>query len=114
MNLNTLKIPSIGFDTVNRPGDCIAENLSKYRHTGLAYGRQVFLCPLTRTALPQLVHQNAMRQEDHIHMAGLAKAAPELTVAHAPLYKDKNCTLHRREVKEAALWPRLEIELQKW
>lgn len=59
---------------------------SIYRHTGLAYGRQAFLCPLTRTALPQLTHKNTVRQEDHhIHVAGLATAFPKLTVAHAQM-----------------------------
>ena len=85
MDFNTLKIPAVILDPVDHPGDRIAEGFSQHRHTGLAYGRQAFLCPLTRTALPQLVHQNAMRQEDHVQVPGLAPAVPELTVAHAQM-----------------------------
>ena len=85
MNLNTLNIPSVILDPLDHPGDCVTESLSKHRHTGLAYGRQAFLCPLTRTALPQLTHQHTVRQEDQIHVAGLATALPELTIAHAQM-----------------------------
>jgi hypothetical protein len=32
-----------------------------------------------------LAHQGAVRQEHEIHVAGLALAAPELTIAHAQM-----------------------------
>jgi len=48
-------------------------------------GRQTFPCPLTRTALPQLTHQDAVRQEDQVHVAGLTTAVPDLTFAHAQM-----------------------------
>jgi len=37
------------------------------------------------TALPQLRHQNAVRQKDHIHVTGLPTAISELTIAHAQM-----------------------------
>ena len=54
MGLNTLKIPSIILDPLNRPRDCITEGLAKYRHASLPDSRQAFSCPLTRRALSQL------------------------------------------------------------
>lgn len=85
MEPDTIEIPVITFDAFDDPLDCIAEGLSQYRHAGLSDGRQTFPCPLIRTALPQLTHQDAVRQEDHIHVAGLTTAVPELTFAHAQM-----------------------------
>jgi len=72
-------------DTVDHPGDRVAQGFLQYRSAGLPDGRQTFECPLTRTALPQLAHEDTVRQEDQVHMAGLAKAVPELTIAHAQM-----------------------------
>ncbi len=36
-------------------------------------------------ALLQLRHQETVRQEDHVHMAGLTKATPKLTFTHAQM-----------------------------
>jgi len=85
LKLHALRIPTLILNPLDHPGDRVTESLSKHRHTGLAYGRQTFLCPLTRTALPQLTHQHTVRQEDQIHVAGLATALPELTIAHAQM-----------------------------
>ena len=85
MNLYLFTIPSVILETFDGPGDCVAESFSKHRHTGLAYGRQTLSCPLTRTALPQLMHKDAVRQEDHIQVPGLALATSKLTIAHAQL-----------------------------
>lgn len=83
MYLNTIEIPVVALDTFDDPCDSVTESLPKYAQAGLPDGRQTFPCPLTRTALPQLTHQDAVRQEDHVHVAGLTTAVPKLTFAHA-------------------------------
>ena len=64
----------------DHPHDRFAQGLTKHRAAGLADGRQASLSPFLRTVLPQLAHQGAVRQEDEIHMPGLALATPELTI----------------------------------
>src|SRR5689334_8212763 len=68
---------------LNHPGDRFAQGLAEDRATGLADGRQACLSPFLRTVLLQLTHQSSVRQEDEIHVPGLALATPELTRAHA-------------------------------
>jgi len=82
---NTLTAPSIDLYAVNRPGNGLTQRLPQHRPAGLSDGRQTLKCPLTRTALPQLAHKDAVRKEDHIHVPGLALAASKLTVAHAQM-----------------------------
>src|SRR5438093_3678088 len=67
------------------PGDRFAQGLAEHGATGLADGRQACLSPFLRTVVPQLGHQGAVRQEDEIHVPGLALAAPELTITHAQM-----------------------------
>ena len=79
---DTSRSPVILLDTIDDPGDCIAQCLSIHVPTGLSYGRQTFQRPHTRTALPQLTHEKTVRKEDQVHVAGLPQAFPELTVTH--------------------------------
>jgi hypothetical protein len=59
-----VKLPAVYFDPLDDPGQSVTEGLTQDRQAGLANGRQPFQCPTTRTALPQLPHQDAVRQED--------------------------------------------------
>src|SRR6478752_5647775 len=42
-------------------------------------------CPLLRTALPQLAHEQAVRQHDQVDVPGLALEITQLTVAQPEL-----------------------------
>jgi len=85
MSLDTVTTPAVRLKAIDRPGQRLAHGLSQHGQAGLPDGRQAFQCPRTRTALPQLTHQDAVRQEDHVQVAGLPLAVPELTVAHAQM-----------------------------
>ena len=80
-----MRCPTIFLYAIDHPGDCLTQRFSTYRTTGLPDGRQAFERPRTRTALPHLMHEQAVRQEDQIHVAGLPEAFPQLTVTHAQL-----------------------------
>ncbi len=45
------------------------------------------MSPFLRTVVLQLTHQGAGRQEHEVHMPGLARAAPPLTIAHAHMLR---------------------------
>jgi len=85
LDLDFLEIPAILLDPFNGLGQCITECLSQYRHAGFADGRQTLQSPRMRTTLPQLTHQDAVRQEDHVQVPGLALTASKLTIAHAQM-----------------------------
>jgi hypothetical protein len=85
MKLNCLEIPLIHFSTFYHPLQGLTKTLVQYRSAGLSNGRQTFQCPRTRMALLQLRHQDAVRQEDHVHVAGLTTATPKLTFTHAQM-----------------------------
>ncbi len=85
MQLDFLKTPTVHFGAFYHPPQGLAETLLEYGSTGLSDGRQTFQCPRTRMALLQLRHQETVRQEDHVHMAGLTKATPKLTFTHAQM-----------------------------
>src|SRR4029453_3258881 len=72
-------------DLLNYPGDRFAQGFAEHSAAGLADSRQACLSPFLRTVMPQLAHQGAGGQEHEIHVAGLALAAPELTLAHAQM-----------------------------
>ena len=59
--------------------------LPEHRSTGFADGLQPTERPLTRTVLPQLAHEQTVRQHDQVHVPGLALAITQLTVSHAKL-----------------------------
>jgi len=59
MDLDLLEIPAIHLNVFDLPGKGLTESAAQDRHTGLADGRQTLQCPRTRTALPQLMHQDA-------------------------------------------------------
>src|SRR5512135_407481 len=70
---------------LDRPGQRCAQVLPEHGSTGFADGRQSMERPLTRTALPQLAHQETIRQHDQIHVPGVALGITRLTVAVAEL-----------------------------
>src|SRR5271157_2012213 len=70
---------------LDRPGQCCAQVFPEHCPTGFADGRQSMERPLTRTALPQLAHQETIRQHDQVHVPGLALGITQLTVAEAEL-----------------------------
>src|SRR3954447_6153670 len=70
---------------VHGPNQGLAQGLPCDRSTGLADGRQLLEGPFIRMALPQLFHQQTVRQHDEVHVPGLALAVTQLTVAHAQL-----------------------------
>jgi len=78
-------IPAILTHAIDHPIDGLPQRLAHHRSAGLPDGRQAFEGPRTRTAVAQLSHHDAVRQEDQVHVAGLATAFPELTIAHAQM-----------------------------
>jgi hypothetical protein len=85
MQLDFLKTPTIDLSAFYHPLQGLAETLLEYRSAGLSDGRQTLQCPLTRMALLQLRHQETVRQEDQVHVAGLATAIPKLAFTHAQM-----------------------------
>ena len=67
------------------PGQRLAQGFPEDRPTGFADGRQLLKRPFLRMALPQLFHQETVRQHDEVHVPGLALAITQLTVPHAQL-----------------------------
>src|SRR5271165_4129531 len=67
------------------PGQRRAQVFAEHCSTGFADCRQSMERPLTRTALPQLAHQETIRQHDQVHVPGLALGITQLTVAEAEL-----------------------------
>jgi len=59
-------------DLLDRPGECRTQGLLHHRPTGFADGHQPMEGPLLRTALPQLAHEQAIRQHDQVDVPGLA------------------------------------------
>src|SRR4051794_9747049 len=72
-------------DLLDRPGERRAQGLSAHRPTGFADGHQPMECPLLRTALLQLAHEQAVRQHDQVHVPGLALDITQLTVTQPEL-----------------------------
>jgi hypothetical protein len=71
--------------TINSSREGLSQSLSHHRSTGLTDGRQLDEGPFLRMTLLQLAHQQAVRQEDQIHVAGLPLAFPDLTIPHAQM-----------------------------
>src|SRR3982751_3166717 len=72
-------------DLLDRPGDRRPQGLLAHRPTGLADGHQPVECPLLRTVLPQLAHEQAVRQHDQVDVPGLALVITQLTVTQPEL-----------------------------
>jgi hypothetical protein len=70
---------------LDHPGQRRTQVLPDHRSTGFADCRQPLQSPFTRTALPQLAHQQTVRQHDQVHVPGLALEITQLTVAEAEL-----------------------------
>ena len=69
MDLDSPIIPALLGHVSDHPVDRPFQRLPQHRPTGLPDGRQPFERPRTRTATAQLSHQNAVRQEDQVHVA---------------------------------------------
>ena len=82
---NALFVPGHEGHPFDRPGQRRAQRLGQHRATGLADGRQPLRCPFIRTALPQLTHQEAVRQHDEVQVPGLALTVTQLTIPQAQL-----------------------------
>ena len=67
------------------PVDRRAQGLGQDRPTGFANGRQLPVRPFIRMALPQLTHQEAVRQHDEVRVPGLALTVTQLTIPQAQL-----------------------------
>ena len=62
-----------------------SHGLSRYRTTGFADGHQLTVSPFFRTVLPELGHEQSVRQHDQVHVPCLAPAVAQLTSSHAKL-----------------------------
>src|SRR6266567_2796841 len=82
---NALFVPGHERHPFDRPRQRRAQRLGQHRATGLADGRQPLRCPFIRTALPQLTHQQAVRQHDEVQVPGLALTVTQLTIPQAQL-----------------------------
>src|SRR6476619_981774 len=70
-------------DLIDGPGECRPQGFLGHRSTGFADGHQPMERPLLRTALPQLAHEQTVRQHDQVDVPGLALEVTQLTVAQA-------------------------------
>src|SRR5262245_16604270 len=70
---------------LDRPGQSRAQALAEHRATGFADCRQPLERPLTRTTLPQLTHQETVRQHDQVNVPCLALDITQLTISEAEL-----------------------------
>lgn len=61
-------------DLLNDPGNGGAERFIEHGAAGFADGFQTTESPFVRTILPQLAHEQAVRQHDQVHVPGLALA----------------------------------------
>ena len=59
---------------VDRPADRGAQRFSQHCSTGFADGRQPTKSPFLRTTLPELAHEQTVRQQDEVHLPGLTLA----------------------------------------
>src|SRR3990167_576281 len=80
-----VKVLFVFLDLLNDPGKGGAERLVQHRSAGFADGFQTTEGPFARTILPQLTHEQGVRQHDQVHVPGLAQAIAKLTVSHAKL-----------------------------
>jgi len=74
MSYDPLGTPEGACRVFHGPRQRLAQGFSEHRPTGLADGRQLPERPVIRMALPQLLHQEAVRQHDEVHVPGLALA----------------------------------------
>jgi hypothetical protein len=72
-------------DLIDGPHKGCAKSLVHHSAAGFADGRQSMECPILRTALSKLAHQQTVRQHYQVHVPGLALAVAQLTVSHAQL-----------------------------
>src|SRR5512147_1057517 len=70
-------------DLLDRPGERRSKGFLHHRSTGFADGHQPVECPFLRTTLPQLAHEQAVRQHDQVDVPGLALEITQLTAAQS-------------------------------
>ena len=85
MRLDSHGLPAIERRSFNRPGNRFPQGVAQHGAAGFADGRQRLRGPGTRTALPQLGHEQTMHQQHEVEMPRLALAAAQLTVAQAQM-----------------------------
>lgn len=71
--------------TFDGPGKGLAKDFTHDGTTGLADGHQVCVSLLESTVVLEVAHQRGVRQDNEVHVPGLASPVPELTLAHAQL-----------------------------
>lgn len=69
--------------TVDNPGKRLGQRFTEAHPAGGADGRPAQVSPLLEAVVRQLTHQGAVREEHEGHLPGLARAALQLTIAHA-------------------------------
>ena len=69
--------------SLDHPFERFGQGLTQDQPTGLANGRKANVRPIHGAVVLQLTHESGVRQDDELHVPGLAHAAPELTLAHA-------------------------------
>src|ERR671921_1946962 len=72
-------------DLLDRPGERRTQRLPTHRPTGFADGHQPMERPLLRTTLPQLAHEQTVRQHDQVDVPGLALDITQLTIPQTDL-----------------------------
>ncbi len=67
------------------PSQGLAQDLTSDAAAGLADGHQANMSPIEGTVMLQVAHEGGIRQDDEVHVPGLAHPVPELTRAHAQM-----------------------------
>src|SRR5690606_20436681 len=84
VSLDLPYMPAVLGHASNDPIDRSAEGFAGHGAAGLPDGRQAFTCPRAWPTL-DLEHENAVRCEDQIQVAGLPSALTQLTITHAQM-----------------------------
>src|SRR5215212_5204582 len=70
---------------INHPFERLGQRFAEDQPTGFADGRQAHVRPVLRTVVSHLPHEGGIRQDDQMHVPGLAQAVSELTLTHAEM-----------------------------
>src|SRR6266852_9199787 len=80
-----IQFPRFLGDLLRSPDERLPQGLAQQRTARLADGHQPLQNPFLRTALPQLTHEQTVRQHDQVHVPGLALTVTQLTITHPKL-----------------------------
>ena len=75
-------------DLLDYPGQSRSQRFLDYRPTVLADGHQPMECPLLRTTLFQLAHEQTERQHDELHVPGLALVVTQQSLCKTRVAQD--------------------------